>query len=598
MARVSNRGKAVRCERKRNSGSEFCVQHNKFMRKYGQLPYGRHDEEYSGIHPIDIPGSEEKNNAEKASALLGHDAVIAAKKLAEKQRDMNSEESLLIDCARKYLDNRDKRGKLQKHKVTTETMSKIINPTFGINLAEQGKTEWLKETTQALMALPKEPLSILAAAVGPFLDANKASDCCNALRVLIRKSGGEKLHIRKRIDLVELLLHGVDPVPQEIKYLRIRYCLQGIIGELCLVLDSNFSLEEDLVLQKGINTNSRLTIVASEYGHPHDLMRRFDVKEKIQGMVDMLGDGKFVKINSGIDLSQLFGEPCEGVNKVLKVKYIIDALYARIEATEARGWLLEPIHLLAPSVTPSVTITFATFSPKSSVGRKVTEKGNAKSRLLNYQHYDNKRRAAKTSIRCLDDATIIVTGAIRKLVDNRGGDMLVLESGQDVSSILRKELKKDPTFYHKYRGNTEMLLHIEYRANNKLCEAKLTTDKDFILENGVYSDNRPVEATIEIDAAVYGHPTDTSMQFNVQEILSTLVKNSGGLRLDIDTQVDLNELFEGDPCYPFQVNKVLQISYHFKKLSGQTFATINPDGKMAQSIKIGWPLAKDGWKKH
>ena len=71
------------------------------------------------------------------------------------------------------------------------------------------------------------------------------------------------------------------------KMLRIRYCMNSVIGEVTRSVNpATNCLTEELFIRLDYMRDqvaSALTIVKASYGHPNDLLRQYDVTEKIQG---------------------------------------------------------------------------------------------------------------------------------------------------------------------------------------------------------------------------------------------------------------------------------------------------------------------------
>mmetsp|Transcript_11991 Transcript_11991/g.22117 ORF Transcript_11991/g.22117 Transcript_11991/m.22117 type:complete len:707 (+) Transcript_11991:2748-4868(+) len=615
MARVNLKGRETRCERKRLEKSDYCRNHTQALETHGSLPYGRYGQPYNEPHPLIVKArifdetaleDDEPTEGKGAEDYLTHDSIVAAAKEASKRRDLNAADTQLLLRARNVVDKRIQKGVLKTNPMTTMTMKKILEPTYGIDLKSQGpgRLLWLKESVQAVMSLPRVPLSVIAAVVGHRLESHKCHDVVAPLTKLIKKGGGQQLSISNKENIMELLLADdddkgqfdpmeADPCPGSRIFLRIRYCLEGTIGELCFEIhrDRNYCIEESFMIRvphpSDIAIYSRLTIVQATYGHPHDPKRVFNVTGHVQGVVDTVGLGRYAEFPADESLEKYFGEPCFGIGKTLEISYILDPKVGEILIPEAHGYLLKNVKISAPIISPLVKIVFATLAPKATMGRTFGARGNAKTRLLNYSYYNaSSTRGKKTSIRCLDDQTIVCTEDIRRIVDQQGGDTLNVAKDVDVFSLLSKNIKE----LRKKNWGKVMTLHIEYRCNSMLKEIKVDTTKEHRLCDELFIDARPVDPIIMINSAVYGHPTDVNLQFNVQEILEARVRKCAGRILEIHETEDLNKLF-GDPCFPYHTNKLLQIRYQVRRMTGKKTESVTIHSKLSQVVKIGWPTS-------
>lgn len=374
--------------------------------------------------------------------------------------------------------------------------------------------------------------------------------------------------------------------------------MDGTVAEVnaALLKKNKYALEKEIKVELPPPPNSlekrdttRLTIIKGTYGHPHDMERTFDVTEKIQGLTDARGGTSFFCMDRGESLSELFGEPCTSVNKVISFTYKIDGKAGDIVAPEAHGYLVEPIRVKAPVIAPALIVTFATLSPKLLVGRTFGAQGDAKTRLLNYTLFDKKSaKAKKTSIRCLDSETVIVTDEVRGLVDSCGGYTIDVYKGNDIFTTALSRMKLIPHFRERFK-NKELVLEIECRIHEKLKNIKIYTDGKHIITKDFSVNARPAEPMLTINAAVYGHPTDTERQVNVKHIVEKRVKSLGGSMLAFETNENLLDLF-GDPCYPYHTTKVLQIRYAVKEVRSQVSACVGLDGRLSQNVRIGWPI--------
>jgi hypothetical protein len=670
-ARVCEGGVAKRCERRRVGGTDLCSKHQQVVKRFGKLSYGRFTEPYAEPHALEFDPPEvfdllavEPSAAERETARLKtlDEKAIEAARLDKEQMDKGSHDTMLLRTASGMWQRRVRRGQRIAKPISTKQIVDVVQPTFGIDLAEQGagKVKWLRESFQALMALPTQRLAVLAAAVGHVVDPQKGLDVTEQVQGLIAAQHGHRLVIPHEADLLALLKVN-DPCPGEKKWLRVRYSLDGVIAEVRVGVIRHvkprapeatpadpreqqqqqqqqqqqerddefesepepeespfafalrqgdaeqvqgpavFRLERTLCLELPVAASSstktlttRLTIIKGFYGHLHDPERRFNVTEKLQGLCDLGGSSSYFAMDKGLRLSDSFGEPCALVAKVLDITYKVEGREGEVVVPEAHGYLVDDVRVMAPIFAPAIVVLFATLSPRGLVGRAFVAKSDAKTRLLNYNIFDKAAKSVgKTSIRCLDAETVVVTDEVMELVNGMGGDLLEVRKGEHVTRDVLRAMgrARADALSGRFKGK-DLVLEVEFRANGKLNTIKLNTDVHHLMADGILVDAKPVEPAIDVQNAVYGHPTDPARQANVTPVIQGLIARRRGRVLAIPTSEPLDKLF-GDPCYPHHVNKVLQIRYLVRPILGQLAAAVTLDGVISQSIKIGWPSASD-----
>ena len=76
------------------------------------------------------------------------------------------------------------------------------------------------------------------------------------------------------------------------------------------------------------------------------------ISRSILGIVDSRGESKLVDISANADMTTSFGDPCLGVNKILKIAYKIDGKRGDVAFVEAHDRLVSPVNIFAPTVSP------------------------------------------------------------------------------------------------------------------------------------------------------------------------------------------------------------------------------------------------------
>jgi hypothetical protein len=179
---------------------------------------------------------------------------------------------------------------------------------------------------------------------------------------------------------------------------------------------------------------------------------------------------------------------------------------------------------------------------------------------------------------------------VRGLVDSCGGYTIEALKGRDVFTSMLPGLRLIERHRERFK-HKELVLEIECRIHDKLKHIKIYTDERHCIQKDFSINGRPPAPMLVVNAAVYGHPTDTEKQINVTHIVEARVKSLGGSVLAFGTEENLLELF-GDPCYPYHTTKVLQIRYTVQEVQSQVSANVGLDGRLSQNVRIGWPNEK------
>lgn len=592
LARICDRGRERKCPRFRRLGSDYCPQHRKVFERYGRLPYGRSDEPYDGANKLLL------------DQTLTLDQVLEREQREAKEHDVLSYEERLkrlksiklavpdteiLSKTRQLVKLEQVRGK--EKALTTERMLRSIEPTFGLDIKTNcSKLKWLKDSTQALMTLPARKFVVLAAAIGEVFDPSSATDVGSATKSVVFHQGSSGLKIPRQKSLCSVLglEHGsLERFKQPI--FRLRYAMNGRLAEVSREVDKKSGC-----LVKGLNVDadvtkgticSALTIIEASFGHSNDILRRLNVTEQIQGVVDGEGAGRFLHLRFGEDMTHRFGDPCVGVEKVLAITYRIEHKIGDVVVPEANDRLVTPIDIRAPVVYPPLVVLFATFSPTRTIGRNFFKEASGASALINY--YQTSAPSPITSIHCVDEETTNVTPEIIQIVEACINDDVHLEQGLDIVECLNQ--RRDKSLPGITPCKEEMALRIEYRLHGRLTNVKLIVDKSGRLQQSWRVFTKPIVPSIYIHGAIYGHPMDTSRQVSLQTELNARIHAQGGNALSVSEDESLSELF-GDPCYPYHDAKVLQIRYEVKEMKGVLNAKINTDSTLQHSVKIGWPV--------
>ena len=171
---------------------------------------------------------------------------------------------------------------------------------------------------------PQGFLEILFASYGDLVSEMGAVDVTFLLKDMMANKNTDKyLYLPPSSNLRKLF--GIDPSPDNPKQLRIRYRMGSIFGTLMINVTSNNRVINGIALRPPINNGQRLlNIKRAYYGHPKGVSTTgrmcYEVTEYLQGLID-LGGGSFLSIPENTLMSHLFGDPCPGYHKELRIEF-------------------------------------------------------------------------------------------------------------------------------------------------------------------------------------------------------------------------------------------------------------------------------------
>ena len=84
-----------------------------------------------------------------------------------------------------------------------------------------------------------------------------------------------------------------------------------------------------------------VSVTRALYGHPTDLQKTFSVQNQVQNMVQ----GRQMVFDPKTKLNELFGDPCPGTRKALKVEYVTRGFTGNLRIREKDGYLVAALEL-------------------------------------------------------------------------------------------------------------------------------------------------------------------------------------------------------------------------------------------------------------
>ena len=201
------------------------------------------------------------------------------------------------------------------------------------------------------------PLDILFATYGDPYDPDYAVDVTQAVVALVRQSNASDRICFKPAHRADHIF-GYDPFPGKNKQLRVRYRAGGVHATLVLDFDRKNRIPAPFLLMAP--HRRYLRIFNAIYGHPKGSTvtgrMSYDVTELVQSLVDQNG-GSFLRISSYTPLRRIFGDPCPGYPKDLRISFEVSGRAGSVKYSEVRGHLRKRIFIQSsPTVAPLIYV--------------------------------------------------------------------------------------------------------------------------------------------------------------------------------------------------------------------------------------------------
>lgn len=223
-------------------------------------------------------------------------------------------------------------------------------------------------------------LEICYATYGDYYEPLQAYEVTSLIQVRVDEIYfRDRLSIRRTLDLAAWFApldpvpgRGGDPAPGQTKQLKIRYRMMGVHGTLNLDVGADNRLGSNFFM---LAPKVRyLVILSASYGHPKGLSPQgrmsVDVTEVVQGLVDRVG-GSYLTISYMVPVKQMFGDPCPGYPKDLRIRFEIGGREGTVLCDEMRGLLRQKCQIeYAPTICPLIFCSAATYGISAS-GRRV-----------------------------------------------------------------------------------------------------------------------------------------------------------------------------------------------------------------------------------
>ena len=419
-----------------------------------------------------------------------------------------------------------------------------------------------------------------------------------------------------------------DPCPGENKHLKVRYRLCGMHAQLQLDIMPNGQLTRNFML---IAPKTRYLIInRATYGHPKGLSPQgrmsVDATEVVQGIVDAgMSGGSYLTLSYMRPVKPIFGDPCPGYPKDLRVNFEVCGRSGEVISDEIRGHLIKRVHVeFSPTIKPLIFVLSATYGI-TPTGRKtrMDEIRRLQKQITGIDHRKEQgmmpsrdelkllflRAELKADFEMLRDAEvgfIDIRDKMQRLADG-GGNILEFHKDRfDVNAafgnpqpgkpkLLELNLESPGHDSERETGSAEMTgsghpRNFITNKSGKFCLAvqdiagkgHMGTAFGKLKETLTFKTDQTAP-TIHITRATYGILSDPERVVDVTLEVQNMVK---GKVLHISSDLDLVDAFSKDPCPGMR--KKLRICYVTRGFVGQTRVRELND-QFITNVELGYP---------
>ncbi len=420
-----------------------------------------------------------------------------------------------------------------------------------------------------------------------------------------------------------------DPCPGQNKQLKVRYRMKGLHAMLQLDVMANGLLSQNFML---LAPRSRLlNIINATYGHPKGLSPQgrmsTDVTEVVQGIVDAgMAGGNYLTLSYMRPVKPMFGDPCPGYPKDLRIHFEICGRSGELINDELRGHLVKRMHLeFSPTIKPLIFVLSATYgiTPQGrrtrmdEIRKSLKKIEQIEHRRANGQHPSReesillfKKPELLSDFEMLRDAEVgfvDIRDKVQRLAD-QGGPMLEWHMDRfDANAafgnpqpgkpkLLEISLESPGHDSERETGSAEMTgsghpRNFITNKSAKFCVAvkdvpgkghSSTLAFGQLRETLCFKTDQAAP-TIHITRATYGVLSDPERLVDVTLEVQSMVK---GKILHIGTDVDLTSAFSKDPCPGMR--KQLRVCYVTRGFVGNV-RVAEKDDLFITNIELGYP---------
>ena len=445
----------------------------------------------------------------------------------------------------------------------------------------------------------------------------------------------DRLHYKKVENLNQIFGEGAglperkwDPCPGENKQLKIRYRMLGQHAMCQLDVLPNGQLSSNFML---IAPKERYLIInRATYGHPKGLSPQgrmsIDITEVVQGLVDAgMAGGSYLTLSHMTPIKRIFGDPCPGYPKDLRINFEICGRNGVEIQDEIRGNLIKRLHIeYAPTIKPLIFVSAATYGISPSGRRQRMddirkllkkidgiEHRKMNGHMPNAEELDVQRQKDQLKKDFIDlrDAEISfvdIRDKLQRLCD-AGGPLLELHADRfDCNAAFGNPAPGKPKILEisvespghdaERETDSEEMTSSGHPRNfitnksAKFCVAVQEikdeglggTAKGKLRETVRFSTDLSAPV-IHITRATYGILDDPLRVIDCSLEVQSMVK---GRMLHIGTEVNLTKAFSKDPCPGMR--KQLRVEYVTRGFIGQVRVR-EKDDVFITNVELGYP---------
>jgi hypothetical protein len=466
-----------------------------------------------------------------------------------------------------------------------------------------------------------QPMEILFASYGDPFDPSAVIIVTTIMQERLKEfESRDRFVFRPNEDASETF--GSDPAPGKNKQLRLRYRLHEGGGHGTIMLDFNQDNRIPSTFFFIVPKRSYLRINQATYGHPKGTTKTgrmsFDVTEIIQSMVHQNG-GSYLSLSAFMPVARIFGDPCPGYVKDLRINFEIIGRKGSIKYPENRGHLMKKISIMSsPTITPLIYVLSATYGITPTARKDRLD--YLSKQLTKVQYFEHRKREG---IALSAEETLLVKKksyfqqqkeifltAETKFIDISYKLQQIADQGKNRLFLDPKSFDCNAVFGNPLPGIPKILeCHLDCQGH----DSERNTESNEMTETGyarnyitvktarlncVVEDNEKGEGILTealdfhtdcsapiiiVTRATYGILSELQKLIDVTNEIQGLVV---GNTLKIERELNLKELFKMDPAPGRQ--KEIQIDYITRGFQGNIRVREKKDLLIA-GIELGYP---------
>ncbi len=367
-----------------------------------------------------------------------------------------------------------------------------------------------------------------------------------------------------------------------------------------------------------------MSVYEATYGHPKGSTSTgrmsYDVMEIIiQSMIDQNG-GSYLCLSSFYPLTRMFGDPCPGYTKDLRIRFEILGRKGQLTYPEIHGYLAKRISILqSPLIAPIIYVISGTYGITPTARKDCLDTIHKQLKKIEYIEHRKreglvvqpedvvycKRKPDLLRLRKVFQEAptkfVDICVKLQHIADQQGKSLLLERSAFDPNAVFGNPLPGLPKLLQVYvdcQGHdSEKVTELNEMQETGYARNFITMKKgrfNIVVEDDVESGRGIMRESLEfladyaspiliITKAIYGELHDLTKCIDVTNEIQSMVV---GRTLIIEKDLNLNVFFKRDPSPGRQ--KQLQIKYITRGFTGNLRVREKNDYLVA-GVELGFP---------